>query len=656
MAAINPAPRRQRVSVFPTPDIRDLLFYERVDTKLPQWSVAPAYGSPHPDALKYPNHRLCYIKPAGDGGELGWQDWFYAAERADQDLYNFEYTKADLGGNKFDAVRRTYVSLRENFSDINHNIGESMPDIPSGIFTGSYTLSEYSQQRIGDRELDGQFIVETLTFVKRCVSSTVKYDEDSDTNLLTESNLYAATDVVPGAVAPNETAAELFADEDNAFWGQQSDGSIREGRQLSCDWYEIIVSQQPISKPRISVYPTPNQTDIIFYERVNSRFAPWDTPPTYGDPHPDTANFPDHKFCYVRPSGELGWQDWFYAADRQNQDAYNFEYTQADIGGTKFDAVRRTYVTPRSVIGVFNNPIGSLMVDDFNGNFPGEYILAEYSQKRIDERELDSLFVLEVLTFVKRCVNSVCRYDEETGASLGAQSNLYYKNEVVPGSTAPTDTAAELFAAPTNIFWGLQTTGIVREGRQLSCNWYEITETRVVPNNAVTTITGGSATAIPIRSYFTEDDYSWPASLVVSDIIFKSITMKNKDGTTYTRTYPRTDFATPAYRGPTKAKVEQWWSKTAIPEANLPQSKKLLAREIEYTGANYSLKIEPTLHAGFTLVDVIGSSDPNFVAATYSETFNATNEPTRPASLIATVDQRPFRGGYRITVITAYAP
>lgn len=421
MAAINPAPRRQRVSVFPTPDIRDLLFYERVDTKLPQWSVAPAYGSPHPDALKYPNHRLCYIKPAGDGGELGWQDWFYAAERADQELYNFEYTKADIGGNKFDAVRRTYVSLRENFLDTNLTIGEPMLDIPSGTFTGDYVLSEYSQQRIGDRELDGQFIV-------------------------------------------------------------------------------------------------------------------------------------------------------------------------------------------------------------------------------------------EVLTFVKRCTSNVCRYDEETGSSLGASSNLYYGTEIVPGSTAPTDTAAELFAAPTNGFWGLQTTGIVREGRQLSCNWYEITETRVVPNNIATIITGGSASAIPIRSYFTEDDYSWPATLVPTDIIFKSITMKNRDGSTYTRTYPRTDFATPAYRGPTKMKVEQWWSKTTIPSANLPQTTKLIAREIEYTGANYSLRIEPSLHAGITLTDVIGSSDPNFVAATYSETFNATNEPSRPSSLIATVDQRPFRGGYRITVITAYAP
>lgn len=425
MAAINPAPRRQRVSVFPTPDIRDLLFYERVDTKLPQWSVAPAYGSPHPDALKYPNHRLCYIKPAGDGGELGWQDWFYAAPRSDQNNYNFEYTKADLGGTKFDAVRRTYVTLRSTFTDSTHVIGELMPNIPAGVFSGAvagdYVLSEYSQQRIGDRELDGLFLVETLVYVKRCTSKII-------------------------------------------------------------------------------------------------------------------------------------------------------------------------------------------------------------------------------------------RYDEETGTSLLAQSNLYFSDEVVPNGPSATSTAADVFSDPDSGYWGLNMYGVNREGRQVSCNWYEITETELVPNNPVTAITGSAATAIPIRSYFTEDDFSWPATLTSADITFKVITAKNKDGTTYTRTYPRVDFAVPAYRGPTKMKVEQWWSPTAIPEGSMPVTTKLIAREIEYTGANYSLRIDPSLHGSIAFVDTIGTSDPNFVQAAYGETFSATTPTSRPNSLIATVDQRPFRGGYRITVITAYKP
>jgi hypothetical protein len=72
--------------------------------------------------------------------------------------------------------------------------------------------------------------------------------------------------------------------------------------------------------------------------------------PEYGTPHPDSVRWPHHKFVYFSPlegaagNGRDEMYEFFYVADRENQDLYNFEHSQADIGGTKFDTINRSYV------------------------------------------------------------------------------------------------------------------------------------------------------------------------------------------------------------------------------------------------------------------------------------------------------------------------
>ena len=428
----------------------------------------------------------------------------------------------------------------------------------------------------------------------------------------------------------------------------------------------------------VKLFPSATATDVIFYviqgKRLDKRKIP-----TYGTPYnditPRVEDWPDHKLVYIAPADDSGDQRWYFAADRENQDAYNFEFTKADIGGTKFDAVRRTYLTPRADFDPDTPAMGASMPNvptSMFGTGTGTpsvisgYVLADRAQSNGAGNELDSLYVVEVLTYVKRTTNRVLRFDEETTSTLYVESNLYYGTEIVSGGLS----MSALFAAPTNAYWGLDATGLFREGRQLSSNWYEVTTTQVVPGNTASAITGSISTGIPLRAFDTEQDYSWPAILRTdftntefsneNDIVFAIIPRKDVDDD---KVFLRLQFANPAYRGPTKMRIEEWWVKTplakhATPSSSggLPESTTMIPVEIEHQGANYSVRIEPTLHVGFTMIDTVGSDSEIYEPDAYGTAYDETVPTEWPESLIIGVDQQPFRGGYKITVVTAYRP
>jgi hypothetical protein len=414
-------------------------------------------------------------------------------------------------------------------------------------------------------------------------------------------------------------------------------------------------------RQRVLTFLTPDVGDLLFFETVEGHRR---DAPAYGTAHPNTVQWPNHKLVFVQAADEQGTTyRWFYAADRAAQDPYNWEFTKADIGGTKFDAVQRTYVTLRSEFDAATPTMGAAMPNVPANKFTGAYVLAERKQVRIGDKELDSLFVVEQRTYVKRCTLSVVQDDDETESVLKTVSNLYYSTETVPGSGDPLKTAAALFADTALPFWGTTETGTQTEGRQLSCEWYEITTRQLVPNTTPTAITGasGGATGIPLRSYGTTNDFTWPGVFRVASgglsatnsIVFTALPVK---GEGYDQIVPRVELSLPPYRGPTEMLVEEWWSSTPIARTSLPDVTVMLPKEIVHQGANYNLRIEPTLHGAVILTDTIGSGDPRYEAGTYSESHPATTPADWPASLIADVDQVPFRGGYRIRVVTAYRP
>jgi hypothetical protein len=213
------------------------------------------------------------------------------------------------------------------------------------------------------------------------------------------------------------------------------------------------------------------EQDLVFLEKVDMKQARNRTA-QYGDPHWDATTYPNHKLVHIRPFGDgTGeFHAFYYAADRPYQDNYNWEYKSADIGGTKFDTVERTYVIKRAdfeqekadwVVGTEMPRLPYTNQEETEYAFPSGYILAETECGRIDE-VMDGLFVAVKNTYIKRVVTSSNNFDEQFGGNLHSEDLLYYKGEIVTANV-------------TQMKWA-ELTGSVYEGTsdQLILTVYEI--------------------------------------------------------------------------------------------------------------------------------------------------------------------------------------
>jgi len=162
------APYRQDRKIFPTPIIGDVLFSEVRDCN--RGNPFPEYGSPYPNANKWPDHKLVYIKPVDiERNEIF--EFFYAADRENQDLYNFSSgyrnVVGNAGGREFRVVQRSYVTLRENFQPLDIEFGAAMPNVPEGKFDEvEYVFFDRQQQRINEQELDSLYVAEVHTYIE----------------------------------------------------------------------------------------------------------------------------------------------------------------------------------------------------------------------------------------------------------------------------------------------------------------------------------------------------------------------------------------------------------------------------------------------------------------------------------------------------------
>lgn len=165
------APYRQDRKVFPTPIIGDVLFSEIRDCN--RGNPFPEYGTPYPNATKWPDHKLVYIKPVDiERNEIF--EFFYAAERQNQDLYNFAFGNRIIGNREFRTVTRTYVTLRENFKPVDIEFGTPMPNVPEDKFEGvNYVFYDKEQQNTQQEELNALFVIEAHSYVEEAVLDEV---------------------------------------------------------------------------------------------------------------------------------------------------------------------------------------------------------------------------------------------------------------------------------------------------------------------------------------------------------------------------------------------------------------------------------------------------------------------------------------------------
>lgn len=242
MPPLPQAPERQTTLTRVTPIVGDILVSA---TKEYQRKEIPDYGTPMGEIItqglsdKYKDHVFTYAEPQQNQREDIYTCYF-AAPRENQDSYNWEAVKANIGGQEFDAVRRTYVILRSEYDLNDPAMGTAMPDVPVGKFTtpSGYILAVKQQERLG-KELDSWFVVESRTYLKKVTITSIGSDPLNGRPLASIRTIYHKDEVVTDST----TAAQLFADLSDPYWGTQSDGYARTGRQISAEFYEIVSEQ-----------------------------------------------------------------------------------------------------------------------------------------------------------------------------------------------------------------------------------------------------------------------------------------------------------------------------------------------------------------------------------------------------------------------------
>ena len=438
-------------------------------------------------------------------------------------------------------------------------------------------------------------------------------------------------------------------------------------------------------RQRVIEFSTPKVADLVIIEvvdasrNVGSAGAADDT--AYGTAHPNTDKFPNFKLALIKNAddqqGQL--QYWYYVKDRDNQDDYNWEFQAAGGSSPLYDTVVKTYVTLRSSYDeaspALNSNMPSREADPFTTNavgFDPDYILFEKKQVRSGDNTLDSLYVIEQHVYVKKIPIRRTDVDAEFDTPLKSKETLWYKDETVSKTTAfdATDntssvgvTAAALFKrniVPDDFFGTFQHTndeegqtskevGILREGRQLTDNWYAVAEREVMKVNTSDGL---------VKSYTTYQNYSWPAVLQR----IEDENWSRRDGGTDTIVYPI--YKRGAYSGPTKVLVEVFWrvakftvgtSKTGS-ATELATVNPMLPEPCVFKTPIATVSVPPTLHDQITVSATTGTDHPvfNYIGTTW--TFLSTNYSDWPDDLVIADSQRPYRGGYLRERITAYKP
>jgi len=360
--------------------------------------------------------------------------------------------------------------------------------------------------------------------------------------------------------------------------------------------------------------------------------------PEYGTPHPDSGKWPDHKLVFIRTveNERDGIYEFFYAADREDQDLYNWEFSKADFAGTEYSAITRTYVIPRDEFTEAEPAMASQNPEVPSDVFIGEYVLAIRKQQRIGDKELDSLYVVDVRVYVKRCELKSNGVDPLNGKPLPASYSIYHISETVDSQTV-----AELVADPESTYWGVQEDGTSRTFKALSCEWYRFDTERLVAGTAAEGI-------VDVGSYETSVNYYWPP--VFSTLEFMD--WERRDGGT--DIFPRVEFDPEDYRGPCRAEIERTWSKD--PQSLLTPDQ-MLPTPIIYGAPFFNLNIPACLHEAVQVQCDTSNTDATYTLNVGSaRTIEATNFTTWPDFIIASDDQEPYKGGYLRTKTKIYKP
>jgi hypothetical protein len=436
-------------------------------------------------------------------------------------------------------------------------------------------------------------------------------------------------------------------------------------------------------RQRIIEFSTPKVADLVVVERKdaskNLRSADSADDTAYGTAHPDTTNFPNYKLALIKneDNDQGQFQLWYYVKDRANQDDYNWEFQAAGVGSSRYDSVVRTYVLLRSSYNEASPAVNSAMPITANDPFEtsDSYVLFEKKQVRSGDETLDSLYIVEQRTYVKKVPIRRIDLDETFDEPLRSKETIFYKGEnptktTIFGETdnaltmSPAKNTAQTFAlgkAATvtgsipffgtqiiQIGSGLDKFGILCEGRQISDNWYAVSERELIKTDANNIV----------DTYITYQNFSWPP--VLDRIVVDRWT--RRDGGADPVEYPI--YKRGAYSGPTRVEVKIYWKDSEWTigttadgsDTELALIKPMHPEPILFQSPIASVSVPPTLHDRFIVTASTGTGHPVYTYKGTTWVYNATNYVDWPDSLVIQDSQRPFRGGFLREKITAFIP
>ncbi|MBP84433.1 MAG: hypothetical protein CMO61_11365 [Verrucomicrobiales bacterium] len=409
----------------------------------------------------------------------------------------------------------------------------------------------------------------------------------------------------------------------------------------------------------VVTFPTPNVNDILFFESVDAEQVGTEIP-EYGSKHPDSKKWPNHRLIHVEaadPKQQTRYYRYYYAADQLDQDNDNWSHTEADIGGTKFDAVARDYVIRRSEFNPELPAMGATMpnvpvdkfpstarVNELNQNKTDTYVLAQRKQTPINDKVLNGLYVIEQRVYVKKVPLYRLDFDEFFSQTNYTKQTLMYATEQVTVNFVSYPISA-LAKDPNSPYWKLTTGGILRTVQQLSDNWYAVTKQQVVnttATNSAGNVVGG------LYGYNTTVNFSFPPVL---DNIYFDPWEKRSGAITFS---PRVEYSKGAYRGPCKATVSGSWSLN--PPTLTTLTKTMQPESIAVSTPYFNLRVRETLHGPVTVRVDNGTEDETYVRTAGKYDFDATNHTDWPDFLIVSSTSKKFRGGYLKEDTIVHAP
>ena len=701
----------KQVASYPSPNVGDLIFFEYVDSNIPVHK-RPAYGTLHRNQVAYPGYKLVLIDAADDEGK---QKWFYAADRLEQEAHNWQVSYPYAGITTAPRFTCTFILPRDSYTPLAKGTAHPLDDedeTPDEFerFKGAKLIFE-TQISVGFKELDSLYIgvqriydkIPTLgeqlihnidtsypyggikEFPRRTRSLIVPLQGFTPVEKGTTDPVYTAAKLIEEVqITPNDdTIKSLYVvvrrvyDEIATIAEQETFNATIEYPYLSDTRFPRTVRKYVIPRADINTAVIPstglslgganlafrrvdrfeNQPEDSLYVLVT---VAHDRIPniTTTTPINEAAFLQGFGYQITRPYGtnahpRLTWRIPLVKAGF----TLTPEYTACPITGytallltdeqAEADQNNASLLTLVRVYDTLPGPTLESTQIDRNNDIPNQFV----SKRTVEQTRIPSpndavpdtvagspLDVGGTLMRAEVGANGNNQVIYSKGATtLKLEIDALEDWEMDPLTGGLIQVTKEVVAAGTPGA-AMNGSGVFSEVSAINPFW-SIKTTR----KATDLGTGNDAI-----SYGTVVHYTWPDVLV--GVNFFAVEAKSG----HIVRYGYDVLMKEGYSGPCKALVTESWTPTpsALPSVIAMQPSAIFF-DFPMT-RNFS--IPASLHGSITLTETVGTSHPTLAYAVTTKTFAATNYTDWPTSIIASLSQQPYRGGYHQKQILVYKP